>query len=141
MTTYVIPCCGEKATTEAPARDFYLGSMFRHTLTAAEAAAQPGDTILVLSAWYGLVPLTRTLRPYEQRMDQPGRIDTTGIQASFLANVEDLSGLVVGFLPRVYMDALADALHELCIHPVEAYEATRGIGEQRHVNTVVTTHP
>ncbi len=141
MTTYVIPCSGEKLDTEAPARDFYLGSMFRHTLAAAEAAAEPGDTILVLSAWYGLVPLTRTLRPYEQRMDEPGRVDDTAIQASFLANVENLSGLVVGFLPRAYMDALSGALAELCIHPLDCFEGTRGIGEQRHVNTVVTTHP
>lgn len=137
MTVYVIPCCGEKSTTPAPARDFYLGSMFRHTLATAEALAGPGDIILVLSAWYGLVPLGRVLRPYEQRMDQDGAVDKVAIQSTFMLNVDHRHD-VVAFLPRVYFDALDTALEDLLIWPLDCYEATCGIGHQRHVNVLAT---
>lgn len=138
MIVYVIPCSGDKSTTPAPARDFYTGRMFRHTLATAEALAEPGDLILVLSAWYGLVPLTRVLRPYEQRMDQDGHVDSTGIQATFVANVAERPADVVALLPRVYFDALDAALADLCVWPLDSYEATAGIGEQRHVNVMAT---
>ncbi len=135
MTTYVIPCCGDKLDTPAVARDFYTGSMFRHSLAAAEAlAADDPGPILVLSAHYGLVPLDRVLHPYEQRMDQPGRIEEVNLTAQALAL--DVDSDVQALLPRVYFDALDAALKPLCIWANEVYEATAGIGEQRHINAL-----
>lgn len=136
MTTYVIPCCGDKLDTPAAARDFYTGSMFRHSLAAAQAmAADDPGPILVLSAYYGLVPLDRVLHPYDQRMDEPGRVDPTTIQATFVHHADHAHD-VVALLPRVYFDALASALEELWIRPLDCYQATAGIGEQRHINAL-----
>lgn len=136
MTTYVIPCSGDKVDHPAPAREFYTGQMFRHSLAAAQAMAtdDPGP-IYVLSAHYGLVPLTRVLHPYEQRMDEPGHIDTVSVTAQACAL--DIDTDVVALLPRVYFDALDAALEPLCIWPVECYEATAGIGEQHGINSKI----
>lgn len=90
--------------------------------------------VLVLSAWYGLVPLDRVLRPYDQRMDEDGHVDAVGIAASYLANVTD-PGDVVALLPKDYFDALDEALSDLAIWPMDCYEATAGIGYQRRINT------
>lgn len=108
MTTYVIPCGAGKADTARAARDLYTGSMFSHTLAAAEALAEPGDRILVLSARYGLVDLDEVLEPYEQRMDRPGRIevDTITVQAM----LHDVGQDVFALLPRAYFTALDAAL-------------------------------
>ena len=132
MTTYVIPCAGAKLDHPAPARDLYTGSMFRHTLAAAEALAEPGDRILVLSARYGLVDLDEVLHPYEQRMDRPGRVDTDVITVQ--AMYHGIGSDVYALLPRVYFTALDAALRPLFIWVQDVYEATAGIGEQRRVN-------
>lgn len=144
MITYVIPCGADKEDHPAPARDLYTGAMFRHTLTAALAAVdahhQDGETaqVLILSARYGLVHLDEVLTPYEQRMDRSGRVaaDTITVQAWMFGLDE-----VYAFLPRAYHDALSAALRPLCVYPLDAYEDTAGIGEQRHVNAVITTTP
>ena len=42
--TYIIPCAGSKLDRPAPARDLYTGTMFRHTLNAAEVNANYDKT-------------------------------------------------------------------------------------------------
>lgn len=137
MITYVIPCGADKEDHPTRARDLYTGAMFRQTLTAVEAhAAQDDDAqILILSARYGLVHLDEVLTPYEQRMDRTGRVDTDTITVQ--AWINQLGPEVYAFLPRAYYDALSQALRPLGIYPLDGYEGTGGIGEQRHVNAVV----
>jgi hypothetical protein len=137
MTTYVIPCGGQKADTPSAARNLYTGAMFRHTLAAAQGLTEPGDRIMVLSARYGLVDLDEVLEPYEQRMDRPGSVatETITVQAMF----KDVGRDVYALLPRAYFDALDAALRPLCIWVQDVYEATAGIGEQRRVNVNVRT--
>lgn len=54
----VIPCGAEKLDATAPARDLYVGSMFRMALAAAEAEiAGTSGRILILSALHGLLEL------------------------------------------------------------------------------------
>jgi hypothetical protein len=135
MITYVIPCGGTKTDHAAPARDLYTGSMFRHTLNAALAMADGDDArVLILSARHGLVELDTVLAPYDQRMDAPGAIaaDAVAAQAAALGVGRDVYAL----LPRPYLSTLDAALRQLGVWVQDVYEATAGIGEQRHVNAV-----
>jgi hypothetical protein len=136
--TYVIPCGGAKLDRPARARDLYTGSMFRHTLTAALALADGDDArVLILSAQYGLLDLDEFIAPYDQRMDQPGRVTTDVLTLQAL--LKGIGSEVYGLLPRAYFDALDAALRPLCIWMQDTYEATGGIGEQRRVNAICTT--
>ncbi|MCX5326319.1 DUF6884 domain-containing protein [Streptomyces sp. NBC_00120] len=64
---YVIPCSGKKLDRAAPARELYTGSYFHACWRAADALAEDGDRILVLSARHGLVSLDDVLEPYDTR--------------------------------------------------------------------------
>lgn len=70
----VIPCGAAKLDRPAPAGELYTGSFHRACRKAADALARPGDTVLVLSALHGLVPLDHVLAPYELRMGQAGSV-------------------------------------------------------------------
>lgn len=136
--TYVIPCGGEKATTARAARDLYTGQMFRHTLaTVLNLAADDDARVMILSARYGLVDLDTVIEPYEQRMDRPGAIGPDDLTVQ--AVTADLGSEVYAFLPRPYLSTLDAALRPLGIWVQDVYEATAGIGDQRHVNAVART--
>jgi hypothetical protein len=137
--TYVIPCGAAKADQPTAARDLYTGSMFRHTLAAAEANAAGEDArILILSALHGLVELDVVLAPYEQRMDQPGSITPAELAGQAAALGIDWGSEVYGYLPSAYRNRLDQALKTMDVYLQDIYEATGGIGDQRHVNAVVT---
>jgi len=141
VITYVIPCGAGKLDRPAPARDLYTGAMFKHTLATALAEAGATDgRVLILSARYGLVELGTVLAPYEQRMGQPGAITPVALAAQALAYGIDWGSEVYAFLPKAYFAPLSEALHMLDVYPQDVYEATAGIGEQRHVNAVVMAH-
>lgn len=143
--TYVIPCGGEKLPVGAKARDLYTGQMFRHTLAAAvenarldvEGGYASATRVLILSARYGLVELDQQLEPYEQRMDQPGSIGALELAAQALTLGIDWGSEVYALLPRPYLERLDTALRTLDVYVQDVYEATRGIGDQRHVNNVI----
>lgn len=146
--TYVIPCCGAKLDHPAPARDLYVGSMFRHTLlnaermAAADVAKGRGPArVLVLSALYGLVELDQVLEPYDMKMGAPGSVSyqTLAVQALHLGigwRTRDgrRIGDVCTLLPRAYFERLNIALHAISVWPMDAYEATCGILQQKRVN-------
>src|ERR1700755_1743854 len=128
MTTYVIPRGGAEASTARPHRALYPGAICRETLASVQALTEPGDTIMILSARYGLVHLDDVLEPYEQRMDRSGRVDTDTITVqAWIYGLTD----VYAFLPRAYYDALSAALRPLFVYPQDVYEGTGGIGDQR----------
>lgn len=142
--TYVIPCGGAKLDHAAPARDLYIGQMFRHTLTnvtalaAGDVAAGLGPVrILVLSARYGLVDLDTVLDPYDLRIGDPGSVDVDTLTAQALALGIDWGAQVYGLLPKAYLARLDQALRALDVYIQDVYEATAGIGEQRRVNSIV----
>ena len=135
--TYVVPCGADKAATAAPARELYAGQMFRHTLAAAEAMAATEDArVLILSARHGLVDPDAVIAPYEQRIGAPGSITADELAAQALALGIDWGAQVYGMLPRAYLRTHDTALSKLDVYVQDVYEATAGIGEQRHVNAV-----
>lgn len=58
----LIPCCGEKLTHDAPARDLYPSPLFKKARDKAEAS---GCRWFVLSALHGLVDPDQTIAPYD----------------------------------------------------------------------------
>lgn len=62
-TIYLIPCCKDKLSFEAPARELYISTGFKIRLAYAES--QHPDAIFVLSGKYHLVPLTKKIEPYD----------------------------------------------------------------------------
>jgi len=138
--TYVIPCGAAKLDAPAPARDLYTGAMFRHTLAAAEAAAEGDEQarILILSAEHGLIGLDEIVAPYDRKMGQPGSVTAERIAAQAAALGIGWRAEVDAFLPRAYFQVLDEALKTLHVYAREVYEFTAGIGEQRGVNRTVT---
>lgn len=132
----IIPCSGQKATVAGPARDLYTGSMFRHTLAAAENL-DDDVTVLVLSAEHGLVTLDTVLAPYERRMGQAGSVtvETVAAQAEALGITD---GDVYAFLPQKYFSVLDQAMRQHDVYVADVYEADMGIGEQRRTNRCAT---
>lgn len=137
----VIPCGYTKLDHPAPAGELYTGSYHRACRAAADAL-QPVTT-LILSAKYGLLPLTRTVAPYDVRLLTAN--SATALGRTMLA--EHLTSLgVFGILPSRHrpttVAVLAGALYGMAIEaafagwPLETVKITRpldgccGIGEQ-----------
>jgi hypothetical protein len=141
--TVVIPCGDRKAPHPAAARDLYTGSMFRHTLAAAEVEAAwcaangiPGR-VLILSARHGLLTLEKVIGPYDLRMGQPGTVTPEAVTAQAKALGIRQGCEVFGMLPRRYLAVLGKALRPLRVPVHDVYEGARGIGDQRHINAAV----
>lgn len=138
MITYLIPCGGAKLTQPAPARDLYTGQMFRHTITAAQAAIGADDArVLILSAEHGLVDPDQIVAPYDRKMGDPGCVSAETITWQAAALGIDFGDEVYAFLPASYYRVADEGLRELDVFLQDVYEGTAGIGEQRHVNAVV----
>lgn len=140
----VIPCGAEKLDATAPARDLYVGSMFRMALAAAEAEiAGTNGRILILSALHGLLELDTIVAPYDCKMG-----DERSIEADELAAQIEDEGLlteaddVYALLPKAYMATLDAAMRMLDMRPpAEVYEGCGGIGEQRGVAACIKRTP
>lgn len=142
MSVYVIPCGAEKRAHPAAARDLYVGQMFTNTLRAALATAaldEPPSRVLILSARHGLIDLDTVVEPYDQRIDAPGAIaaHTVAEQAAAFGIDWDAEDDVYALLPRPYLRLLDDALRMCDVYVLDVYEATAGIGEQRHINRAI----
>lgn len=137
--TYVIPCGAAKLDQPAPAGRLYTGQHFTHALTSVAAladqdrAAGLAARILVLSARHGLIGLDEIVAPYDLRLGEPGSVSTSTLTEQALAHGIDWGSQVYGFLPRPYLAHLDEALRTLDVYIQDVYEATAGIGEQRHV--------
>lgn len=144
---YVIACGAAKATQPTRAADLYVSPTFRNTLAkvTAEAALDDHADVLILSARHGLLHLDQVVAPYDQRIDQPGRITA----AQLAAQIADLDGntagaTLYGFLPRAYLRLLAEAVELVCdeadddvVTVQDVYEAAPGIGHQRGVLAIL----
>ena len=67
-TVVLIACSSRKLNRKARAKDLYQGTLFRASL--AWARSQAPDTILVLSAKYGLVGLDEVIEPYDLTLNE-----------------------------------------------------------------------
>lgn len=142
--TYVIPCSGGKLDQAAPARDLYVGQMFRHTLSRVERLAALDEAegrgparVLILSARYGLVSPDQVIEPYDIRMDRAGSVSADVIADQALAFGIDWGAQVYALLPKPYLARLDEALRRHDVWVQDVYEATAGIGEQRRVNAII----
>src|SRR3954447_1235471 len=141
---YVIPCSAEKLDRPVPAAEMYVGSMFRHTLAHVGllAGKDRGDghtvKILILSAWYGLITLDRVIEPYDVRMPEVYPDEQLPQLVAQIAQHIEPDDEVCAFLPDDYWRPFAVACGELYIYPMPGYEGCAGIGDQRHVNAVVS---
>jgi hypothetical protein len=132
---FVIPCGGSKLDAAAPASDLYTSSYFRGTLAAARSEVADED-ILVLSAAHGLVTLDTVLAPYDTKMGDAGCVTSEDL-ALQVPELGLIDAEVYGMLPAAYFDALDGALRFWGSFASPVYEATRGIGEHKHVAKVL----
>lgn len=139
--TYVVPCSGAKRDHPARARDLYVGSMFRHTLAAAETSARLDAEasgrparVLILSGKYGLVELDQVLEPYDLKMGSAGSVSAAALGEQALALGIGWGAEVYALLPRKYLARLDEALRTLDVYVQDVYEGCGSIGEQRRVN-------
>jgi hypothetical protein len=143
---YVIPCSGAKLQQVAPARDLYQGTMFHHTLTAAEqtAAADRAELglqtrILVLSAKHGLIDLDEPVAPYDCRMGDAESVSVEQLtEQAQLLGMDWESDEVWCLLPNAYLERLDAALRVLDVYAHDVYEANRGVGDQRNINCQIS---
>lgn len=70
-TIALISCSQKKADAPSPARDLYTSTLFRKSVTYAEATC---ESWLVLSARHGLVAPEEILAPYDQRLTLKPRL-------------------------------------------------------------------
>jgi hypothetical protein len=144
MIIYVVPCSATKLDHPAPAHQLYTGTMFTNTYRAAAASATADQDaglgparVLILSALHGLIDPDQVIDPYDLRMGQPGSITPARLIEQAEALDIDWDSQVYALLPRPYFAVLDAALRELDVYPQDVYEATAGIGVQRHVNACV----
>lgn len=150
--TYVVPCGGKKLDHAAPARELYLGQMFRHTYDNVDRLARLDEQegrgparVLILSAKHGLVDPETVLDPYDLRMGAAGSVTADVLLAQALQfgiGWDDPDGWPTGrevyaLLPRPYLAVLDEALRQVDVYVQDVYEACGGIGDQRRVNAIV----
>jgi hypothetical protein len=145
--TLIIPCGKDKASEPKPAKKLYTGRMYLHTLATVLAVAawceQRGIPvrIFILSALHGLIGLDEEIAPYDLKMGDDGSV-TPAVLADQARQLGLAPGEVVcAFLPRAYLARLTKALGAVGLTARDMYEGTGGIGDQRHVNAVVTRQP
>lgn len=136
----VVPCSASKVSAATYAHALYTGQHFVHTLRAAitEASACSGR-VLILSARYGLLGLDDIVDPYDTTMGDPDAVTVPEVTAQAVALGIDFGVEVYAMLPRAYYRALSAALAPLDVYPQNVYEAARGIGDQRHIASIITT--
>lgn len=126
----LIPCGAKKREVQSPARELYLGDMFRMTLRAAETiAGEKGGRILILSGRHGLLELDQVVAPYEQRIDQPGAVSSEAVrrQAEDLGLLDEAEVLVLAG------KAYSETAQKVWPHARTPLCGLRGIGYQRQV--------
>lgn len=129
----VVPCSAEKATPgpetgyKLPAREMYLGSFHRYARARAEELA---DTVLVLSAWHGLIALDFPIVTYEVTIDHHASIVTRPsmiVHQAARHGLYDPGVVTVSWCPAKYTRELARAVPGLVV----PFANSRGIGDQR----------
>jgi hypothetical protein len=132
----VIPCSARKMDHPAEAGELYVGSLHTMARRTADALTAAGGTVLILSALYGLLPLTQVIQPYDHRWSDPGSITTDELRAQAaqlgLAGAED----VILLTPGEYTKRAA-AVWPHARTPL----AHLGIGQQRGRLAALRPHP
>lgn len=131
----IIPCSFTKAREARPAAELYQGAFFTAALMAARSEVADDD-IFILSAKHGLLALTDVVEPYDVAMGDAGSITDDELALSVIVR-----GLVdadvYALLPSKYFNKLDRVLRAFDTYATPVYEATAGIGDQKHVCAVL----
>ncbi|MEU4898250.1 DUF6884 domain-containing protein [Streptomyces sp. NPDC044780] len=123
----VVPCSRKKApgVQRAAARELYTGTYHRACLSAAEAMAEPGDAVLILSALHGLITPDTVIETYDVKAGDPDTVtaETLAHQALSLG-VDKCSAVVLAGT------AYVDLARHVWQAPELPFAGTAGIGEQ-----------
>ena len=123
----VIPCGGAKARHRSPAGLLYTSGVHRLAQRAARKLTGP-ESIRILSAKHGLLPLEELVDPYDLRLGQPKSITPDKLRAQ-----ADQQGILSH--PDVVVLAGRDYTHlaqTVWPHAVAPLAGSRGIGGQQH---------
>lgn len=123
----VIPCGVAKARHRSPAGLLYTSGVHRLAQRAARALTGP-DSIRILSAKHGLLPLDQLVDPYDLRLGEPESVTPDELREQ--AGKQGLLGRpdVVVLAGRDYTRLVL----EVFPHAVAPLAGTGGIGDQRH---------
>lgn len=85
-TLVVVPCGGAKRTHPCPAGEMYVGGYHKACRKyASKLAGGDEDSVVILSAKYGLLRLAEVIRPYELRMGRPGSVTVQVVESQAVA--------------------------------------------------------
>lgn len=88
----LIACGSRKADHRVPARDLYLGDLFRKSLRYAEEVLR-ADKIFVLSAKHELLPLDVAVAPYDMTLNRMSSGEVQGWATRVLQQLRDEADL------------------------------------------------
>lgn len=93
----IVPCGGKKASEECEAKDMYQGPYFKACLAYAQKLS-PWGNIVILSAKYGLLPLTARISPYNLRMGDIGCVNYFEVrkQAQLMKLIDEQEVIALG---------------------------------------------
>ena len=132
----VIPCGGAKLDQPAPARDLYIGSMFRDQLATALTMTTP-EQIRILSAKHGLIALDEIVAPYDLKMGQKASVTSETLAAQLDAMLpRNETYIIDALLPKAYAAALEAATAD---HIENHFHGCAGIGYQKQVLKQIRT--
>ena len=132
MTTkfVIIPCGGAKQEAPAPARDLYIGSMYRDQLATALTMTTP-ENIRILSAKHGLISLDTIVEPYDLKMGQKTSVTSEVVAAQLKTFLPTKTPYIIdALLPKKYAAVLEEATGDIIENH---FHGTAGIGYQKQV--------
>lgn len=127
MEQYILIGCGKtKLTRPAPARDLYVGSLFKARRQYAEGTGHPWG---ILSALHGLVMPTDWLEPYDRELEPHSTFWASRVLAQLTWRWKPEDGVIELHAGQHYRDPLASYLRDAG-YRVIAPTAGMGIGHQ-----------
>ena len=128
-TIYLLGCSASKTATPQPAIKLYTGALFRCALGYAfhQADFEAGDTLLVLSAKHGLLPLDALTAPYDTGWSSHDAIGRDALRCQ----IERLNWKRPRFVllcPLPYATQFLDAYRDLTGEHAEFIAPLRGLG-------------
>jgi hypothetical protein len=116
----VVGCGAAKQGVPSPARELYVGPLFKAAREYAEAS---GDAWVIMSAKYGLVQPDHVIAPYDLRIeDSRGELYARG-EPSLYTSLSSYDDMVAAQLDERALAAMAglDPLREIEMHAGQAY--------------------
>lgn len=106
----LIPCTAKKNAIGMTPLTLYKGGPFALMMKHAQ---QRADTILIMSAKYGLLHLSDPVRYYDAYVPNLSQVERVALIERIKKQAQDLGSLsTLSYLPRAYFEVLAEAAPE-----------------------------